>query len=315
MRPHPPGYVAPRVSQDFGLTGTLAHPDWEKARWTSPFQDIEGPSKPKPRHDVRAKMLWSESGLYIGARLAEPHLWATYTKHDSIIYHENDFEWFVDPDGDAHAYYEWEVNALGTTMDLFMDRPYLTGGNYTFDWEPRLTSKVFRKGTLNDPSDQDDHWSVECYIPWSEFDRHPGGGHVPQIGDQWRISFSRVQWDLDIVDGQYKKIPDRPEHNWTWTNQYAVNMHLPWFWGYLQFEKTADIPFRPDPDHDERMKLVQTFEAQLAHRQKTKAFDLRLPLPPGVELKATETTFQARIRNDQGRWLTMDHLAKITLEP
>ena len=29
-----------------------------------------------------------------------------------MIFRDNDFEVFIDPDGDTHAYYELEVNAL-----------------------------------------------------------------------------------------------------------------------------------------------------------------------------------------------------------
>lgn len=308
MHPHPPGYVARYAKDLTSLTGKLSTPRWKDVPWAAPFQDIEGPSKPKPRHDVKVKMLWNEEGLMIGAWLEEPHLWATYTQHDSIIYHENDFEWFIDPDGDAHAYYEWEVNALGTSMDLFMDRPYLTGGNYTFAWQPTIQHKVFRQGTINDPSDTDEFWSLECFIPWSQFDRHPGGGQAPKVGDQWRISFSRVQWDLEVVDGKYVKVPDRHEHNWTWTNQHAINMHLPWYWGYVQFEKDLSVGFRPDPDHEERMKLVEVFDSMRSRGEGG------IDIPPGVELKEADGSWEARVRNDEGRWLTMNHLGRIVRE-
>ena len=44
--------------------------------------------------------------------MEEPDLWGTLTARDSVIFHDNDFEVFIDPDGDTHAYYELEVNAL-----------------------------------------------------------------------------------------------------------------------------------------------------------------------------------------------------------
>ena len=54
-----------------------------------------------------------------GAELEEPEVWATLTERDSVIYHDNDFEVFIDPDGDNHDYYEFEINALGTTYQVF----------------------------------------------------------------------------------------------------------------------------------------------------------------------------------------------------
>ena len=37
-------------------------------------------------------------------------------EHDSVMFHENDFEFFIDPNGDNHEYYELEINALGTGL-------------------------------------------------------------------------------------------------------------------------------------------------------------------------------------------------------
>ncbi len=58
--------------------------------------------------------------------LGEPAIWGKLTKRDAIIYKDNDFEVFIDPDGDGLNYYELEINALGTIMDLFLKKPYNT---------------------------------------------------------------------------------------------------------------------------------------------------------------------------------------------
>lgn len=68
--------------------------------------DIEGDRKPRPRFRTRVKMLWDDNYFYMGAEMEEPHVWATLTERDSIIYRDNDFEVFIDPDGDNHNYYE-----------------------------------------------------------------------------------------------------------------------------------------------------------------------------------------------------------------
>ncbi|MBK9550569.1 MAG: carbohydrate-binding family 9-like protein [Gemmatimonadetes bacterium] len=53
----------------------------------------------------------------------EPDLWATITERDAVIFHDNDVELFVDPDGDGLRYFELEVNALNTAWDLFLLGP------------------------------------------------------------------------------------------------------------------------------------------------------------------------------------------------
>ncbi|CEN48597.1 hypothetical protein CCAN2_1920045 [Capnocytophaga canimorsus] len=49
---------------------------------------------------------------------------ATLKERDTVIFHNNDFEIFLDPDNDSHNYYEFEINALNTVWDLFLTKPY-----------------------------------------------------------------------------------------------------------------------------------------------------------------------------------------------
>lgn len=52
----------------------------------------------------------------------------TLTQHDSVIFHDNDFEVFVDPDRSSHFYKEFEMNVLNTTWSLCLNKPYDNGG-------------------------------------------------------------------------------------------------------------------------------------------------------------------------------------------
>ena len=65
-------------------------------------------------------MVWDDKYLYFAAEIEEPHVWGTLTQHDSVIFRDNDFEVFIDPNGDTHEYYEFEMNALNTGWDLFL---------------------------------------------------------------------------------------------------------------------------------------------------------------------------------------------------
>ena len=123
-------YTCFRTLTGITIDGNLSDPAWRDIPWSEPFTDIEGAIRPTPPLETRMKMTWDDSCLYIGARLIEPHLFATLTQRDDLIYYDPDFEVFVDPDGDALNYYEFEINALGTEMDLFMNRSYKNGGKY-----------------------------------------------------------------------------------------------------------------------------------------------------------------------------------------
>ena len=56
----------------------------------------------------------------------------------------------------------------------------------------------------------------------------------PKAGDVWRVNLSRVECRHDVEEGRYVKRPDTPEDNWVWTPQYAVDMHRPVQWGFVE---------------------------------------------------------------------------------
>ena len=124
----PKNYLCFHTETPPNLDGTLSSPAWNLALWTDDFVDIQGDSEPAPPLRTRVKMLWDDECFYIGAQLEEPRIWATLTERDSVIFHDNDFEVFIDPDGDNHNYYEVEVNALNTVWDLRLPKPYRDGG-------------------------------------------------------------------------------------------------------------------------------------------------------------------------------------------
>ena len=263
--PDPRGYVCHRARQPIVIDGKLDDAAWADAPWSEPFVDIEGDAKPAPRYRTRMKMLWDDQCLYVAAELEEPHLWATLTEHDSIIFLDHDFEMFLDPDGDTHNYCELELNAKNTTWDLFLTKPYRAGGKALHAWEILgLKTAVHLDGTLNDPRDVDRGWTVEIAWPWKGLKEVTSVPIPPKDGDQWRVNFSRVEWDLEVVDGKYRKIKDRPEHNWVWSPQGVIEMHRPERWGYLQFStaKPGTAPFRPDPERHIRDGLQRVYEAQ-----------------------------------------------------
>ncbi len=238
----PKHYVCYRTPAPLQIDGVLDENAWKHATWSDTFVDIEGDIKPLPQHDTRIKMLWDDTYLYIGATLEEPHVWATLTEHESVIFYDNDFEVFIDPDGDTHQYYEFEINALATTWDLLLAKPYRDGGPAITSWDmDALNAAVSVQGSMNDPFSADTSWTVEIALPMEALAECATPKRPPLPGEQWRINFSRVQWQVEIVDGKYKKKhnPDTgkpyPEDNWVWSPQGVINMHYPEMWGFLQF--------------------------------------------------------------------------------
>jgi hypothetical protein len=227
------------------IDGDISDTVWQHAAWTDNFRDIEGDLKPEPALQTNVKMLWGDTCLYIAAKIMDPHLWANIKKHDEIVFFDNDFEVFIDPNNTTHQYFELEFNAVNTVFDLFLNKPYRNGGGAMFGWNAQgLRSAVQVQGTLNNAADGDKGWTIEIAIPYSAISI---GNNIqtPADGTIWRINFSRVEWDTQIVDGKYVKLKDNrgrnlPEHNWVWSPQGVINMHYPERWGYLHFTKSID---------------------------------------------------------------------------
>lgn len=260
----PETYLCRQASGPVTIDGRLDEREWAAAEWTKDFVDIEGESKPKPAFRTRVKMLWDQENLYIAAEMEEPQVWATLVKHDSVIFNDPDFEVFIDPDGDTHEYGEFEVNALNTTWDLFLPKPYKDGGKPDDGWEiTGLKSAVQIQGTLNQPSDKDHGWRVEIAMPWKGLSRLTHRESAPGEGEQWRINFSRVEWQIEVIDGKVVKKPKTPEFNWVWSPQGVIDMHRPEMWGLLQFTKSeGEVVLKPEPARPARLFLQKVYYAQ-----------------------------------------------------
>ncbi|TVQ04510.1 MAG: carbohydrate-binding family 9-like protein [Balneolaceae bacterium] len=268
----PETYVVHKIDKPLIIDGNIHKSEWQMAAWTNSFQDIRGSQALIPRYETRAKMLWDDQYFYFAALLEEPHIWATITERDAVIFMDNNFEIFIDPNGDTHHYYELEVNALGTFWDLMLTKPYRNGGRAINAWDIKgLKIGIDIQGTLNDPTDIDTSWSVEIAIPWDVL-METAPGSRPSGGDQWRVNFSRVQWQTDIVDGNYVKRTNPetgevlPEDNWSWSPQGLINMHYPEMWGFVQFSElpagTGEAEFEWNPEEDYKWLLRKLYYRQ-----------------------------------------------------
>ncbi|MBL8881278.1 MAG: carbohydrate-binding family 9-like protein, partial [Phycisphaerales bacterium] len=115
------------------------------------------------------------------------------------------------------------------------------GGKAQDNWDIKgLLTAVQVNGTLNDPRDRDKGWTVEMAIPWSVLGEYAHKAAPPANGDQWRVNFSRVEWQHEIVNGKYQKVPKTKEDNWVWSPQGVVDMHRPEMWGVVRFS-TAGV--------------------------------------------------------------------------
>ncbi|MCK4408637.1 MAG: carbohydrate-binding family 9-like protein [Candidatus Eisenbacteria sp.] len=320
----PKHYICCKTDASLDVDGRLDEPAWRAAPWTDQFMDIEGDLKPAPRFSTRVKMLWDDHFFYVAAEMEEPNVWAKLTDRDAVIFYDNDFEVFIDPDGDTHEYYELEVNAFGTEWDLLLTKPYRDDGTAIDSWDIQgLRTGIWIDGTLNDPGDTDTGWSVELAIPWAVLEECAHKPTPPEDGDQWRINFSRVEWRTEVVDGGYVKVTEPesgrplPEDNWVWSPQGLINMHYPEMWGFVQFSSlapgTGETAYVPNPAHAARAALVRLYYRERTFFGNNTAYTddleaLRLgDAPVGVNwppaISVTPGSFEASVTTQNGTTL------------
>ena len=119
-------------------------------------------------------------------------------------------------------------------------------------------------------------------MPWKVLKECAPRRHKPKDGDQWRINFARVDWEMDVIDGKYVKRKDPnsgkvlPPLNWVWSSQERVDMHAPETWGYVQFSEKLvgeeEALFLPDKDEELKWVLRRLYQLQRSYVEESGEF-------------------------------------------
>lgn len=330
---YPETYIIHKTTSDISIDGKMTELDWLNAKWTSDFIDIEGLSKPLPFYRTRTKMLWDDDFLYFYAEMEEEHIWGDITDRDAVIFYNNDFEVFINPDLDEPHYVEFEVNALGTLWELILLKPYRIGGPVSNYWDLNETIiGIDIDGTLNNPTDTDSMWTIEMAIPLKPVAEMKRGSKVID-GTIWKMNFSRVQWQYDIVNGEYDRKKNAttgkylPEYNWVWSPQYAIDMHRPEHWGLVQFSDSSssvNVTFNEPLFEWERQLLFHLHRKQLDYKREHGTFAGDITELGGpvfehnsdlyiVHLMNTASGYELTIRNPQKGNITLNNQEFISI--
>ncbi len=233
----PRRYVCYRASGPIAIDGRLDEKAWRDAHWSQPFEDHQAPYAPPPWKTTRFKMLHDDEFLYFGAELQEENVWGTLTERDCVIYHDNDFEIFLNPTADGVGYYEFEINALNTAWDMFHETDYhRASALHTLYDVTGLRHAVDVQGTLNYHHDEDRGWTVEVRWPLASLRERNERVKLPvERGDLWRVNFSRVQY-MHVYDRLVPAmVPDSPCEDWVWQSTATGDLHNPEMWGRVVF--------------------------------------------------------------------------------
>lgn len=198
---------------------------WSKAQPLETFgQPWLGPDdNGKPRlakAPTKAKLLWDANGLYFYAEMQDGDLFADLMKHDDQTWFNDVFELFFKPTERHAGYYEFQVNAAGTKMDVFLPQRDHTKfaehlGADPFGWK----TVVVRRGSLNERDDRDQGWSVEGRFPWTDF-VHTGGR--PAVDESWLFALCRYDYDNKLEKPELSTIAPLTAADYHQHERYAA---------------------------------------------------------------------------------------------
>lgn len=288
MQSDPNTYAVRKTPLPLVIDGKDDEDIWHTTEWMSDYVDIQGSTKTLPYYTTKTKMVWDDTHLYIFALLDEPHIWGDITTFDDIIYHNNDFEIFIKPQPHHSFYYEIEINALHTMMDLLMTKPYRLGGQAIMTWDTKkIKSAVHLNGSINDPTDIDKSWSIEIAIPFKSVHTF-GQPAKPKLNSYWQINFSRVQWQHLLDNHGYSRKKDKnnqllPEQNWVWSPIGLINMHYPERWGYIRFVHQPAATVELPPNHMFQKIAWNIFYLQNMYKKTANKYASSLQTLPGYD--------------------------------
>ena len=244
---------------------------------------------------TEVRLLWDGAALYMLFTANDPDVWSTLTDRDAPLFEEEVIEIFIEPDGNGRNYAEIAINPVNALFDMLVPGD---GSSGIAQWNPEMETAVSVTGTANDPSDTDQHWTIEIALPWqalntrlldvTRFQEAP-----PLIGDRWRFNFYRYERlrenGLPTGEIQYS----------AWSPTGAINFHVPALFGTVIFA-SAEGDFASEGEDDAYPPGTLTPSIDLGLRptlvQVTERFTslpegLSLNLPPGFSVNAFAAGF------------------------
>ncbi|MGM0506380.1 MAG: carbohydrate-binding family 9-like protein [Bacteroidota bacterium] len=202
-----------RHVDDFEVTGDGSNPAWSQTEWVS-LTRRSNPTR-VPDYRTRAKLLYSDNGLYLLFDNVDEVVTATMQEHFQRLWQEDVIELFLWTDPTRRTYFEYELSPLNRELPIIVDNvdgelthwlPFFH--SYDEDHPRKTVHKVSFRGleSTDDPAEVADSaltgasisgWSAEVYIPFDLL--RPLENERPTSGTTWRANLYRIDYDEGSV--------------------------------------------------------------------------------------------------------------------
>lgn len=178
--------------EDFQVTGDGRSGAWDGREWLTLHRVGDGSAD----YATRAKVAWSDSGIYGLVDCADRKLNCTITEDGADLYLEDVVEMFLWPYPPQRVYFEYELSPLGYELPLMVTNP-LGRSQPWLPWHYDQTRRVRRavsvRGGEAEPGATISGWSAEWFIPFALMN---GMVDVPPASrSRWRGNIYRLDYD------------------------------------------------------------------------------------------------------------------------
>lgn len=186
---------------DFEIDGTGSASQWKQTNWV-PIPSRHESSTPQ---ETRAKILYSDKGIYFLFECEDQKLTASLTEDFADLYKEDVVEVFLWTDESHPIYFEYEISPLNYELPIIV--PNFEGE--FFGWRPwhyqgekRTRHATSVTGGKKESGATISKWVAEFFIPYALL--KPLQNVPPQKGTTWRANMYRIDYD----SGEFK--------SWQW---------------------------------------------------------------------------------------------------
>jgi len=192
--------------EDFKVTGEGSSEQWGKTQWINIPQRVEKPVT----YQTRAKVLYSETGIYFLFDCQDKVLKATITEDNMDLWEEDVVEVFLWTEEDFPVYFEYEISPLNYELPIIV--PNYNGSFYGWlPWHYEGDKKTQRatstRGGEKKPNAEIEAWMAEFFIPYKLL--APLQNVPPVSGTKWRANMYRIDYDQGQTTFTWQKISKR----------------------------------------------------------------------------------------------------------
>jgi len=204
-----------KSAKDFEINGAGDAAAWKDAEWLTLTQ-----RQGNKTYTTRAKLLYSEQGVYTLFHCEDQKISATNTQDFLDLWKEDVMEIFFWTDESSPVYFEYEISPLNYELVLLIPNyngTFLGWQPWHYEGDRKIKHMVT---TAKDAKGNVTSWTAEIFVPYKLL--QPLQNVPPQKGTRWRMNMYRVDFD----EGRSA---------WSW-NKVKTNFHDYKNFGVMLFE-------------------------------------------------------------------------------